>query len=135
MACLAVLLSGCVARRGPEIPSNAAGWFVGAVMEADSELVEARLCEGIGSEVDLDNPATFGELSGFIEMLIGDSHRKVGWRGGDSEYTAAEELRSQTDHAWTEMELRSGGELIGVWRLHMVREGSLWTACGAERRI
>ena len=109
--CSVVLLTSCVARRGPEVPSNAAVWFVEAVLEGDSADVRSRSCDAIanGLKVDLDNPATFGAIAGFLELLVGDADRRVGWRGADHQYTAAEELSLEADEAWTEMELRSGG--------------------------
>ena len=136
LLCFVALLTSCVARRGPEIPSNAAVWFVEAALEGDSAQVGSRSCDAItsSSEVDLANPATFGALADFVEMLVGDPDRRVGWSGADHQYTAAEELNLQADEAWTEMELGSGGEVIGVWRLHMVRENGKWKACEAERR-
>jgi len=136
LLCSVVLLTSCMARRGPEVPSNAAVWFVEAALEGDSAEVRSRSCNAItnGSEVELDNPATFGAVAGFLEMLVGDPDRRVGWRGADHQYTAAEELSLEADEAWTEMELRSGGELIGIWRLYMVREDGMWKACSAELR-
>ena len=73
-------------------------------------------------------------MAGFLEMLVGDPDRRVGWRGADHQYADAEELTLEVDEAWTEMELRSGGELIGIWRLQMVREEGMWKACSAELR-
>ena len=136
IVCWSLLFASCSTLSGPDIPSNAAVWFVEGALAGDSSQVRSRTCAELIEEADLDlaNPATFGRVTEFMNVLIGDSERRVGWFGGEAEYSDNEQLRLESDEAWTEMGLWSGGEPIGTWRLHMVRQDGSWKVCDAEPR-
>lgn len=130
----AVLLCGCLVETFPSTPGNAAIQLTGAIRAGDADaadLVCVRISGAPGFSVD--DGATWGPLAGFYAARRENILKGRSAFGGDSEYTAAEEVDLEVDEAWTEIEFRGDDEVV-VWRLNMVREDGEWKACSAELR-
>lgn len=128
VVCL-VVVAGCAVWDAPDVPSNAAIQLMGAFHQQDQDEAASLICDSTPtSAIDFENPESLGALQALYEAQIGASAR-----GGNTQFTAQEELELTVPAAWSEIELVDEGS-TEIWRLQLMLENDSWKVCTAELR-